>query len=189
MRSIDIQVPSDWETDPNVHHGTMFKMTTSMTPFLMPNYFQRPTLLPLSRQLHSFTRLFTSTAISRHEDSTKNYRHGYNWIRGVETLERYEPGGFHPVIIGNVLHDRYYIVDKLGFGGYSTVWLARDMHQQEYVAVKVGIAKSTSASSRESKCLQALEASSLLALVATMRSHLVWMNLKSMGLMAVTHAI
>ncbi|KAL4920722.1 kinase-like domain-containing protein [Aspergillus aurantiobrunneus] len=31
-----------------------------------------------------------------------------------------------PVIIGDVIHERYRIVDKLGFGGYSTVWLAYD---------------------------------------------------------------
>ena len=59
--------------------------------------------------------------------------------------------GVHPLMTGNVLHDRYFIVDKLGFGGYSTVWLARGIHQQEYLAVKVGTANSTS--SREMKCL------------------------------------
>ena len=130
---------SDWKPDPTLMCIMVrcFKMATSLTPFLMPNHFQRPTLLPLSRQLRSFTRLFTSTAISRHEDSTKHYRPEYNWIRGVETLERYEPGVFHPVTIGNVLHGQYCIVDKLGFGGYSMVWLAWDVHQKEYAAVKV----------------------------------------------------
>lgn len=129
-------------------------MTASLTAFCVPKYLQRPAILPLSRQLRSFSRLFSSTTMTYHKDS----RPEYNWIRGVETLERYESGGFHPVMIGNVLHDRYCIVDKLGFGGYSTVWLARDMHQQEYVAVKVGIASSTP--SREIKSLQALSASS-----------------------------
>ncbi|OKP14466.1 hypothetical protein PENSUB_14078 [Penicillium subrubescens] len=43
-------------------------------------------------------------------------------------------------MIGDVLHDRYHIVDKLGFGGYSTVWLARDSHLQRYVAVKINAA-------------------------------------------------
>ncbi|KAI1905540.1 hypothetical protein LOZ12_006743 [Ophidiomyces ophidiicola] len=66
----------------------------------------------------------------------------YRWINGVETLERYRPGGYHPVVIGNVLHGRYRIVDKLGFGGYSTLWLARDIQLCRYVVVKVGVADS-----------------------------------------------
>lgn len=82
---------------------------------------------------------------------------GYNWIDGAENLEKYEPGGYHPILIGDVLHDRYRIVDKLGFGGYSTVWLAQDTRQQEYVAVKVGVAESLSLS-QELKCLRALSA-------------------------------
>lgn len=45
-------------------------------------------------------------------------------------------------MIGDVLNKRYQIVDKLGYGGYSTVWLARDIVQQLYVALKVGISDS-----------------------------------------------
>jgi serine/threonine protein kinase len=45
-------------------------------------------------------------------------------------------------MIGDVLNKRYQIVDKLGYGGYSTVWLARDVQQKEYVALKVGISDS-----------------------------------------------
>lgn len=68
----------------------------------------------------------------------------YDWIPGVESLDRYEPGGYHPVAIGEVLDERYRIVDKLGSGGYSTVWLARDTTANRYVAVKIGIADSES---------------------------------------------
>lgn len=46
-------------------------------------------------------------------------------------------------------------LDKLGFGGYSTVWLARDTHLNRYVAVKVNIAGSNP---RETKVLMALSA-------------------------------
>lgn len=45
----------------------------------------------------------------------------YHWIDGVERLEMYELGGYHPVMIDDLLHDRYRIVDKLGYGGYSTI--------------------------------------------------------------------
>lgn len=63
----------------------------------------------------------------------------YRWIDGVERLDLYEPGGYHPVAIDDLLHNRYRIVDKLGFGGYSTIWLARDEMEKRYVAVKIGI--------------------------------------------------
>jgi serine/threonine protein kinase len=82
----------------------------------------------------------------------------YNWIDGGENLEKYEPGGYHPIMIGDTLQERYQVVDKLGFGGYSTVWLARDLRLSQYVAVKVGIADSPDRDSlrRELKALQAL---------------------------------
>lgn len=101
------------------------------------------------RQLKSvyFARLGSTMA--------ENHRIEYNWIKGVETLENYEPGGYHPIMVGDVLNDRYHIADKLGFGGYSTVWLALDTHLKRYVAVKVNIADSFP---RETKVLKALSA-------------------------------
>jgi serine/threonine-protein kinase SRPK3 len=44
-----------------------------------------------------------------------------------EDLEDYRPGGYHPVSIGDDFNGgRYVIVRKLGWGHFSTVWLARD---------------------------------------------------------------
>ncbi|KDE85195.1 hypothetical protein AO1008_00556 [Aspergillus oryzae 100-8] len=60
-------------------------------------------------------------------------------IDSTESLEKYKPGGYHPIMIDDTLHGRYRVVDKLDFGGYSTVWLARDNLLERYVAVKVGI--------------------------------------------------
>jgi len=79
----------------------------------------------------------------------------YNWVDGVEHLERYEPGGYHPVTVDDLLHNRYRIVDKLGFGGYSTIWLARDEKAERYVAVKIGVS-STPIPRREVETLQKL---------------------------------
>ena len=66
----------------------------------------------------------------------------YNWIDGVEYLERYRPGGYHPVMIGDVLGDSYLIIEKLGDGANSTVWLARDAKNKRYVALKVNVSGS-----------------------------------------------
>jgi serine/threonine-protein kinase SRPK3 len=50
----------------------------------------------------------------------------------AEELAGYGPGGYHPVRLGDTLDDgRYQILNKLGFGSFSTVWLARD---EEYLS-------------------------------------------------------
>ncbi|GJD01530.1 carboxylesterase [Colletotrichum higginsianum] len=81
----------------------------------------------------------------------------YEWIDGVECLGLYEPGGYHPVMIDALLHGRYRVVDKSGFGGYSTIWLAHDVQLQRYVAVKVNIS-GPSLPRREPAILRALSA-------------------------------
>ncbi|KAK3296451.1 kinase-like domain-containing protein [Chaetomium fimeti] len=54
-------------------------------------------------------------------------------LRSEEQIGRYRPGGFHPVKIGDTFHcGRYEVCHKLGWGGFSTVWLARD---QQYVTL------------------------------------------------------
>ncbi|KAK6066408.1 serine/threonine-protein kinase SRPK3 [Seiridium cupressi] len=56
-----------------------------------------------------------------------------------EDIERYRPGGFHPVHIGDYLDDdqRFVVLHKLGFGSSSTVWLCFDQYSQSYKAIKV----------------------------------------------------
>jgi serine/threonine-protein kinase SRPK3 len=45
----------------------------------------------------------------------------------AEPLHRYQPGGYHPLELGDVLKDgSYKILHKLGWGGYSTTWAAKD---------------------------------------------------------------
>ncbi len=58
---------------------------------------------------------------------------------GLEDLEGYEEGGYHPIHLGDTLDDecRYRVVHKLGHGGFGTVWLCRDIQDSKYVAIKV----------------------------------------------------
>ena len=46
---------------------------------------------------------------------------------GEERLPWYDPNDFYPVRIGEVFQSRYQVVGKLGYGGYSTAWLCRDL--------------------------------------------------------------
>jgi len=43
-----------------------------------------------------------------------------------EGKSAYRKGGYHPVYTGDVYNDRYTVVKKLGWGHFSTVWLAVD---------------------------------------------------------------
>lgn len=62
-----------------------------------------------------------------------------------EDLENYTPGGFHPVHLGDVYDGQYRVVHKLGFGGFSTVWLARDFSASRWVALKIVAARESPA--------------------------------------------
>ncbi|KAI6756061.1 hypothetical protein HG530_011797 [Fusarium avenaceum] len=54
-----------------------------------------------------------------------------------EPVERYNEGLYYPVCIGEVLVNRYRIEHKLGHGGFSTVWMAHDMSNDNDVALKI----------------------------------------------------
>ncbi|KAF8610737.1 kinase-like protein [Ceratobasidium sp. AG-I] len=55
-----------------------------------------------------------------------------------EDWEDYVKGGYHPVQLGDTFSDgRYVVVRKLGWGHFSTVWLAKDLKQNRHVALKV----------------------------------------------------
>lgn len=81
-------------------------------------------------------------------------------VDNAEPLDRYQPGGYHPIQLGDVLKDgRYKILHKLGWGGYSTTWAAKDQRyfylvrleyetvftnllsdsEGQYVAIKVSV--------------------------------------------------
>ncbi|RDK47261.1 serine protein kinase [Aspergillus phoenicis ATCC 13157] len=56
----------------------------------------------------------------------------------VEPVEEYRHGGYHPVHLHDVFHQRYKIVGKLAFGQYSTVWLAKDQKlDSQQVVLKI----------------------------------------------------
>ncbi|KAK4112610.1 kinase-like protein [Canariomyces notabilis] len=80
----------------------------------------------------------------------------YRWGGNNSTLSRpiqVSAPRYHPISIGDVLVDRYTVVHKLGYGGWSTIWLARDAALGRYVAIKIALAD---AGSREIEMLREL---------------------------------
>ena len=54
-----------------------------------------------------------------------------------ERPERYFKGGYCPIALYQLLHERYKIVYKLGAGRFATVWLAWDRDEERHVALKI----------------------------------------------------
>ena len=54
-----------------------------------------------------------------------------------EPEEDYREGGYHPVEVGDIFEDRYEVLQKVGWGHFSTVWLCSDHKFDTYVALKI----------------------------------------------------
>jgi serine/threonine protein kinase len=103
-----------------------------------------------------------------------SYYHPSDLFHTEEKLSKYRPGGYHPVCLGDTFKDdRYKIYHKLGWGGFSTVWLAKDrecahrailfvifltyiQRHNQWVSLKI-ITADSSKGSRELLNLQLLE--------------------------------
>ena len=99
------------------------------SPFSFHHTQHHPPVLPLAYliqpssvgfRLGSISRLFLFlSARSRHSGSTECFIAFY--------IISVCPGGYHPVKIGDLFHNRYHVVRKLGWGHFSTVWLCWDL--------------------------------------------------------------
>ncbi|KAK7926979.1 kinase-like protein [Apiospora marii] len=72
-----------------------------------------------------------------------------DWEYEVEDAELYEPGGLDPILLYTTIGDRFEFIHKLGHGGYSTVWLARDREQNRWRALKIVVSSHSSEDSGE----------------------------------------
>ncbi|THV63613.1 kinase-like protein [Aureobasidium pullulans] len=79
---------------------------------------------------------------------TSNLR--YTCDVDAEPIYRYRFGGYHPVRLGDAFKQgRYKVLHKLGHGGFSTVWIARDQSLNQNVALKIVTSKDSSSINRE----------------------------------------
>lgn len=116
-----------------------------LRPHILCSQIDSPVLLKARMPLHhSQPRCaFAITAFnSMATDDDINTQLLYEPLEGVERLENYRPGGYHPIQIGDHLYGRYRVIHKLGHGSYSTTWLACDGQNNKYVAVKICTADS-----------------------------------------------
>lgn len=74
----------------------------------------------------------------------------------IEWPGEYCRGGYHPVMIGNTFNGKYHVVQKLGHGTFSTIWLAYDDQNRRYVALKISTALTRSKASDETQILRDL---------------------------------
>jgi len=97
----------------------MIYNTTSVFPWtILKRALTRRTILQLLQPRH-LTPTYTTTSRMDHNLYVSDI--------DAESLHRYQKGGYHPVTLGDTLKaGRYKVVHKLGWGGYSTVWAARD---------------------------------------------------------------
>ncbi|KAM9785879.1 SRSF protein kinase 1a [Neosynchiropus ocellatus] len=63
-------------------------------------------------------------------------------ILGSDDEEQEDPndyckGGYHHVKVGDLYNGKYHVIRKLGWGHFSTVWLAWDTQMKRFVAMKV----------------------------------------------------
>nr|XP_043614193.1 serine/threonine-protein kinase SRPK-like [Erigeron canadensis] len=75
---------------------------------------------------------------TRKGDDEDGSEEGSDYSSEDEGTEEYRRGGYHAVKVGDTFkNSRYVVQSKLGWGHFSTVWLAWDTHNSRYVALKV----------------------------------------------------
>ncbi|SOV73831.1 serine/threonine protein kinase [Plasmodium sp. gorilla clade G3] len=69
-----------------------------------------------------------------------------------EGSDEYCEGGYHPVKINEIYNDRYRIEGKLGWGHFSTVWVATDLKSKPLKFVAIKIQKGSETYTESAKC-------------------------------------
>ncbi|KAK9723880.1 hypothetical protein RND81_05G031600 [Saponaria officinalis] len=79
-----------------------------------------------------------NTAAEELEEEEEVSESGSEYTSEDEGREEYRRGGYHAVRIGDTFKNGVYVVQsKLGWGHFSTVWLAWDTFHSRYVALKI----------------------------------------------------
>ncbi|KAE9143269.1 hypothetical protein PF006_g11687 [Phytophthora fragariae] len=80
----------------------------------------------------------SSQRCSSEEEEEEDYEEDeYSSESEEEGESSYKPGGYHRVQVGEVYNSRFGVVEKLGWGHFSTVWKCVDRQTGAMVAMKV----------------------------------------------------
>ncbi|CAI5703206.1 unnamed protein product [Peronospora effusa] len=93
-----------------------------------------------STACRSFSPLSGSSGqrFSSGEEEEEDYENNdYSSESEEEGESSYKPGGYHRVQIGEVYNQRFEVLEKLGWGHFSTVWKCLDRQTGDTVAMKV----------------------------------------------------
>lgn len=149
------------------HHGTPTVATSSSSSVNIDVYKSKPMLSPLQTIFYSDTSANKSDVFKDEQNKEEDNPHEEDNNHEVETsgyegdeieedddddvddlnpvqpeneedLKDYVQGGYHTCYIGETYkNNKYTLVRKLGWGHFSTVWLARDNDKHCHVAMKI----------------------------------------------------
>eukprot|EP00659_Diplonema_papillatum_P008189 gene8189-12625_t len=91
-------------------------------------------------ELYNANEYLLASHVARHYEHIASQRkedHTFN-AEDDEDESSYCVGGYHRVSVADVYNERYEVTRKLGWGNFSTVWLAKDLTGGRPVALKVG---------------------------------------------------
>uniref|UniRef100_A0A8D3DIB2 non-specific serine/threonine protein kinase n=1 Tax=Scophthalmus maximus TaxID=52904 RepID=A0A8D3DIB2_SCOMX len=97
--------------------------------------------LCIPRQEMSGNMFLIKSFMPQHEASPQDPEEPEE-ILGSDDEEQEDPndyckGGYHHVKVGDLYNGKYHVIRKLGWGHFSTVWLAWDIQVKRFVAMKV----------------------------------------------------
>ena len=113
-------------------YATIKSWTLSVIFIINPARMFLHPILHLFRGLKS-TSVYSRSASRLRDIAPREFpTTGFTVIPASETVEeehwpRYKPQSYYPVRIGDVLHSKYQVLYKLGYGTTSTIWMCRDL--------------------------------------------------------------
>lgn len=73
----------------------------------------------------------------RSDDSESDSSESSEDDNDVEEIEDYQKDGYHPAHVGEIIDSKYVVLKKLGWGHFSTVWLAFKLSDKQLYALKI----------------------------------------------------